>query len=515
MEGGVEQVGIVCYDGGPLLNSGLDSNAASILNYNLDNFLENVNSMNYGLPWNEKIDVLSMDQEFWICQGQNSSTDAIFGLTYPPTQSTDYTFSVDEFHAVHMPMLKSMYNASRECSANNLRVEDYLETPLDPWGYVSDTALYQLKVGAMELDSIGLYTDRILLSSYTRYNQVLWNEGDYIQMDSEIGRNPYAAYYKKEIWPVFSAENSSDDASGCIECAYGNGNNFSGTDLCLNNEVHKAEWIEQQYFDSLSTSENKQIWTNNLNSHNWYYQCPMRADTDFQVLGDMWFDYNAMNAETIKFDTLTNGIARGFLQFYVTLGHDTQWVPPSTPPITITATTHGGQAPYHYTWYNVDNGNILLFSTTSNKYTVGYNSGTGAYNVSKLGVVVGDNRNDTNVTDYVCIYKTCQNGHGVRRPERHIQNSVTQSNPMNYGNSVKIFPNPNQGQFTVQITSDDANAKNLQVYNMLGEEVYRGTLLNGQGDNTITLNKSSGIYFYRVLKQDGNMIGEGKILIKK
>jgi hypothetical protein len=55
----------------------------------------------------------------------------------------------------------------------------------------------------------------------------------------------------------------------------------------------------------------------------------------------------------------------------------------------------------------------------------------------------------------------------------------------------------------------------MKVYNMLGEEVYQGTLLNGQGDNTISLNKSSGIYFYRVLKQDGTMIGEGKILIEK
>jgi hypothetical protein len=54
----------------------------------------------------------------------------------------------------------------------------------------------------------------------------------------------------------------------------------------------------------------------------------------------------------------------------------------------------------------------------------------------------------------------------------------------------------------------------MKVYKMLGEEVHRCTLLNGQGDNTISLNKSSSIYFYRVLKQDGTMIVEGKILIE-
>jgi hypothetical protein len=54
----------------------------------------------------------------------------------------------------------------------------------------------------------------------------------------------------------------------------------------------------------------------------------------------------------------------------------------------------------------------------------------------------------------------------------------------------------------------------IEVYNMLGEKVYEETLCSTQGDNTINLsNQPNGVYLYRVLQQDGTLLGEGKVVI--
>ena len=59
-------------------------------------------------------------------------------------------------------------------------------------------------------------------------------------------------------------------------------------------------------------------------------------------------------------------------------------------------------------------------------------------------------------------------------------------------------------------------ACNVEIYNILGEKVYDATLNQVQGDNTIDINsQSNGIYLYRVLKQDGGLIGSGKLVIQK
>lgn len=59
---------------------------------------------------------------------------------------------------------------------------------------------------------------------------------------------------------------------------------------------------------------------------------------------------------------------------------------------------------------------------------------------------------------------------------------------------------------------------------MLGQQVYTETLRSAQpartgkggGDNLINLNdKPNGIYLYRVLKETGDLIGEGKIVITR
>jgi len=54
------------------------------------------------------------------------------------------------------------------------------------------------------------------------------------------------------------------------------------------------------------------------------------------------------------------------------------------------------------------------------------------------------------------------------------------------------------------------------MYNMLGEQVLTETLRSAQGDNAIDLSSQpNGIYFYRVIANSGELMGEGKLIIQK
>ena len=50
----------------------------------------------------------------------------------------------------------------------------------------------------------------------------------------------------------------------------------------------------------------------------------------------------------------------------------------------------------------------------------------------------------------------------------------------------------------------------------MGQEIYSATLKQVQGDNLISLSSQpNGIYFYRIVEQNSNLIGEGKLIIQK
>jgi hypothetical protein len=56
----------------------------------------------------------------------------------------------------------------------------------------------------------------------------------------------------------------------------------------------------------------------------------------------------------------------------------------------------------------------------------------------------------------------------------------------------------------------------IEVYNVLGEKIYGGMLKQVQHDNTIDIsNQPNGMYLYRVLNNDGSLVGEGKVVVQK
>jgi hypothetical protein len=78
---------------------------------------------------------------------------------------------------------------------------------------------------------------------------------------------------------------------------------------------------------------------------------------------------------------------------------------------------------------------------------------------------------------------------------------------------ITVYPNPSNGVFTVEVKSEELRTKSVaEVYNMLGEKV--ASLPSQGGFNTqIDLSKeASGIYFYRIVSETGNLLGEGKLI---
>lgn len=120
-------------------------------------------------------------------------------------------------------------------------------------------------------------------------------------------------------------------------------------------------------------------------------------------------------------------------------------------------------------------------------------------------------------TEYVTVYNS--NGCSVTDSFKIIAEICTGINNIQNANLFQVYPNPSNGMFTIQ-SSVAGGQWLVEVYNVLGEQVYNATLKQVQGDNSINLNgQPNGIYLYRVISEtglaSGEVIGEGKLVIQK
>jgi uncharacterized repeat protein (TIGR03803 family) len=79
---------------------------------------------------------------------------------------------------------------------------------------------------------------------------------------------------------------------------------------------------------------------------------------------------------------------------------------------------------------------------------------------------------------------------------------------------VKLYPNPSNGVFTVEVKSEELRTKStLEVYNMMGEKVY-STTLNSANTQIDLSGKPAGVYLYRVITESGEPISQEKFIIQ-
>ncbi len=100
-----------------------------------------------------------------------------------------------------------------------------------------------------------------------------------------------------------------------------------------------------------------------------------------------------------------------------------------------------------------------------------------------------------------------------------VDNISAETNKLAKDNEqVKIYPNPNDGEFIVTCHSErsEESLPILKIYNALGQKVLIETLHSAQGDNAIDLSSQpNGIYLYRIMDEKGNNISNGKFIIQK
>jgi len=87
--------------------------------------------------------------------------------------------------------------------------------------------------------------------------------------------------------------------------------------------------------------------------------------------------------------------------------------------------------------------------------------------------------------------------------------------PIINNDSINIFPNPNNGQFTVVCnrTITTGNQPILEVYNSMGQKIYSANLVTG--NNLINIGKQAkGVYLYKVTSSGNALINPGKFVIE-
>jgi hypothetical protein len=80
--------------------------------------------------------------------------------------------------------------------------------------------------------------------------------------------------------------------------------------------------------------------------------------------------------------------------------------------------------------------------------------------------------------------------------------------------AISVFPNPNNGKFQCSLLNNKQTIKEIKIYNLLGEVVYRSPNSETLMPNTIDISsQAEGIYFLQVKTEEGSDVK--KIIIQK
>jgi sugar lactone lactonase YvrE len=77
---------------------------------------------------------------------------------------------------------------------------------------------------------------------------------------------------------------------------------------------------------------------------------------------------------------------------------------------------------------------------------------------------------------------------------------------------ASLYPNPNNGSFMISLTGNAVKAT-LSIYNVLGEQVYHADIKTGRSQINMD-NHTAGVYLYRVIDEQGNLISDGKLVVE-
>jgi len=140
--------------------------------------------------------------------------------------------------------------------------------------------------------------------------------------------------------------------------------------------------------------------------------------------------------------------------------------------------------------------------------------GTAPYTYSWTGGQTTDTIKNQCSGSYCC---TITDNNGCSRTSCvTVVNTTGVDNVTSGSGGVVIYPNPSSGEFTVSIKNYELGITNsIEIYDVLGEKVYSRFLIPNSSFLINLSTQPNGVYFYLVRKDDGTLLGEGKIMIEK
>jgi hypothetical protein len=180
--------------------------------------------------------------------------------------------------------------------------------------------------------------------------------------------------------------------------------------------------------------------------------------------------------------TLFNGISEG-------AGYGDDWQPASNYP--IVRITNGTNTYYARTtnWNRV--GAVMTGNLEDTAYFTIPTVPAGTYSVT---LVANGNPSAPYTITLPCV-------------NTNIQEATVENNFM------KVYPNPNKGIFTLESSIPIDNSI-VEIDNMVGQQVLKMEM-TGPKNQVNLQGQPAGVYFYRVLDESGNLLGNGKFVIQK
>ena len=95
-----------------------------------------------------------------------------------------------------------------------------------------------------------------------------------------------------------------------------------------------------------------------------------------------------------------------------------------------------------------------------------------------------------------------------------ITSTAGVDNILSASGEINVYPNPNNGQFTVVLSEGTSTGSSIEIYNVLGQDIKSEKLKTNSTVINLS-NQANGVYLYRVLEENGNLVGSGKLIIQK
>ncbi len=90
---------------------------------------------------------------------------------------------------------------------------------------------------------------------------------------------------------------------------------------------------------------------------------------------------------------------------------------------------------------------------------------------------------------------------------------TTAINSIYIQNYARVYPNPNNGEFTITMNYVPKNNCHVYVFDVLNDLVYQEKL-NSLSSKISLADKSAGVYWYKIISDDGKLVSTGKLIIE-